>query len=88
MKIINIEANGNGFKGIFTDDYQHYNRFNISPAKHQIIPLKTTSEISSIEEFIDLWNKCDKSTQFLKFPIEVKELTFDSLKRVAPRSAA
>ena len=55
MKIINIESNGDGFKGIFTDDYHHYNRFNISPAKHQIIPLKTTSKISSIEEFIDLW---------------------------------
>ena len=73
-----IDPNGDGFKGIFTDNYQHHNRFNISPAKHQIIPQKTTAKISSMEEFIDLWKKCEKSTQFLKFSIEINELTIDS----------
>ncbi len=82
MKIINIESNGDGYKGIFTEDYHRYNRFNISPAKHQIIPLRTTAEIASLEEFIDLWNDCNQSTRFLEIPIEIQELTFDTLKTI------
>jgi hypothetical protein len=82
MKIINIESNGDGYKGIVTEDYHNYDRFNISPAKHQIIPLRTTSEISSLEEFIDLWNRCNQSTRFLEFPIEINELTLDALKNI------
>ena len=82
MKIINIESNGDGYKGIFTEDYHHYNRFNISPAKHQIIPLRTTAAIESLEEFIDLWNNCDQSTRFLEYPIEIQELTFDTLRNI------
>jgi hypothetical protein len=87
MKIINIESNGNGYKGIFTEDYHHYNRFNISPAKHQIIPLRTTSEIGSLEEFIDMWNKCDQSTRFLEFPIEIQELSLNTLRNIAENRA-
>jgi len=88
MKIITIESSADGYKGIVTEDYQHYDRFNISPAKHQIIPLRTTSEISGLEEFIDLWNECNQPTQFLESPIEIKELTFDSLKRIELSRAA
>jgi hypothetical protein len=88
MKIITIESNADGYKGIVTEDYHRYDRFNISPAKHQIIPLRTTSEISGLDEFIDLWNKYNKSTQFLESPIEIKELTFDTLKRLAVSRAA
>lgn len=82
MKIINIESNGDGYKGLFTEDYRQYNRFNISPSKYQIIPLHTVSKISSYEEFIDIWEKYSQATQFLKSPIEIKELTLEALKKI------
>lgn len=85
MKIINIESSGDGYKGLFTEDYRQYNRFNISPTKHQVIPLRTPSDISSYEEFIETWEKCGSGTQFMKFPIEIKELTIDALRKVETR---
>jgi len=82
MKIIHIESTGDGYKGLYTEDYRQYNRFNISPTKYQIIPLRTSSEISSYEKFIDVWKKCVNATQFLHSPVEVKELTIDVLRNV------
>ena len=81
MKIINIERNGDGYKGLFTEDYRRYNRFNISPTKYQIIPLETSTAVSSYEEFIDIWKRCCKSVQFLKPPFKIKELTLDALRK-------
>ena len=82
MKIISIESNGDGYKGLFTEDYRQYNRFNISPTKYQIIPLETSTAVSNYEEFIDIWEKCCKSIQFLKSPLEIKELTLDALRTI------
>jgi hypothetical protein len=86
MKIINIEAHGDGFKGLFTEDYQRYHRFNISPTKFQVIPLRTPSDISSYDRFIDTWKKYGNRAQFLNSPIEIEELTFDTLKKLKAAS--
>lgn len=86
MKIISIERNGNGYKGLFTEDYRRYNRFNISPTKHQVIPLETSTAVSSYEEFIDIWKKCCKSIHFLNSPLEINELTLDALKEIEATS--
>jgi len=82
VKIISIESNGDEYKGLFTEDYRQYKRFNISPTKYQITPLQTSSNNSSYEEFVALWQKCCESTEFLDSPIEIKELTFETLSSI------
>ena len=82
MKIINLEQNGDGYSGLFTTDYRHYKRFNISATKHQVTALKTPPEVSNYDQFINIWERCGKSSDFFKVPPEVKELTLEALKEV------
>ncbi len=82
MIIINIESHRDGFKGLYTEDFCKYHRFNISPTKHQIIPLETLSAVSSYEDFIDIWQKHCESSEFLKSPVEIKELTLNALRQI------
>ncbi len=86
MKIINLEQNGEGYSGLFTTDYRHYNRFNISATKHQVVALKTPPEVSNYDQFINIWERCGKSSDFFKVPPEINELTLDALKEVEVRT--
>ena len=51
-----------------------------------MVALKTPPEISSYDQFINIWQRCGKSSDFFKVPPEVKELTLETLKEVEVRT--
>ena len=87
MKIINLESINGGYSGFCTKEFKKYQKFRITAASHMVVPLRVSDKIASYRDFLDVWREVDSSTKFLDRPVEVNELTLDSLKRAEQRLA-
>jgi hypothetical protein len=50
-----------------------------------VTSLKIPLRITSHDQFLDLWSRMEPATRFLKKPIEVKDLSLDSLRETEQR---
>lgn len=80
MKIISLESTRGGYSGLCADDFDNYIRFSITPSSRVMTSVKIPLRITSYDQFLDLWNKLAPATRFLKKPIEVTDLSLDSLR--------
>ena len=81
MKIINLESIKGGYSGFCTKEFKTYQKFRITAASHLVVPLRVSEKITSYRDFLEVWQEVDSSTKFLDRPVEVNELTLDSLKQ-------
>lgn len=81
MKILNLEPTAGGYTGFCTSEFKTYHRFRVTYASHLLIPLKLPRQVSDYNAFKDLWSEVDPSVEFLQSPLEIEELTLDSLYR-------
>lgn len=80
MKILKLKAIDGGYVGICTNEYQDYLRFRITSTSRVLKSIKVSNKINDYESFFALWSRIEPDTNFIVPPMEVKDLSLNTLK--------
>ena len=82
MKIVNLEPIHDGYSGVCVSTQQKFVKFRITSTSQVATAIKMPGWLIGYDEFKDMWRRFNRSARFLAEPVEVADLSLDTLKQI------